>query len=207
VLTAGLFVIQPIARLWGRFAHGLTPWRARRHGNPGQAAFLPRASFTHTVWSETWHGVPEWLEMLRSRFCSLGALATAAGAWDGWDYEIRGGLFTGARVRLVLEEHGAGRQLLRWRVWPRIAPALSIAAAVLATLALGAAENRAWTTAGVLGACFVLGALEVTAECGRAMGLARAALENLSETRTELHRLESPQPASASLPEVLGVGE
>src|SRR5260370_32182274 len=55
-LTAGLFVIQPLARLWGRFAHGLTPWRQR--GSAG--CRIPR-SLRHTTWSESWSAAPEWL--------------------------------------------------------------------------------------------------------------------------------------------------
>src|SRR5260370_20796202 len=53
-LTAGLFVIQPLARLWGRFAHGLTPWRQRGSAKRGM---LP--PFQHATWNESWRQAPE----------------------------------------------------------------------------------------------------------------------------------------------------
>src|SRR6185295_9115987 len=52
-----------------------------------------------------------------------------------------------ARVRLGVEEHSAGRQMLRWRMWPwPWTPAL-VAAGVLALLAAGALFDRAWLAA------------------------------------------------------------
>ena len=42
------------------------------------------------------------------------------GEFDRWDLEVRGGFFGCARLRLAVEEHGGGRQLARFRVWPRV---------------------------------------------------------------------------------------
>jgi hypothetical protein len=39
--------------------------------------------------------------------------------FDRWDLEVRGGIFGAARLRSAIEEHGGGRQLVRFRVWPR----------------------------------------------------------------------------------------
>jgi len=173
-LTAGLFVIQPMARLWGRFAHGLTPWRQR-----GSAKRFALRSFRHTAWSESWRAAPDWIEGLRSSLRSQGALAAAGGDCDRWDLQIRGGLFGAARIRLAVEEHGAGKQLLRWRAWPRQSLGFLIIAAVLAALALGAAADHAWTAASVLAGCVILMVLRVVLEGGRALGCARSALEHL----------------------------
>src|SRR3989449_11214564 len=49
VLTAALHLIQPIARLRGRFQEGLTPWRRRCRRRPG-----PLWPVTVAVWSEHW---------------------------------------------------------------------------------------------------------------------------------------------------------
>ena len=174
VPTAGLFIIQPMARLWGRFAHGLTPWR-RRSENCNST---PRA-FAHATWSETWRATSEWLEMLDANLRSMGAMARPGGEFDRWDIQIRGGLFSRVRLRLAVEEHGAGKQLLRWRIWPHLSPWILAIAAVLAALALGAALDGAAIAAGILGGCVLLMLLRVAVECSRAMGSARAALEDL----------------------------
>ncbi len=181
VPTAGLFAIQPLARLWGRFAHGLTPWRRR-----GSRNRLALRSFRHTTWSETWLPVPDWVERARTNLRSHGVPAAPGGACDRWDLEIRGGLFGSARIRLAVEEHGAGRQLLRWHVWPRVPAGALTAIATLAALALGAAAAHAWTAASVLGGCVMLVVMRVGIECSRALGSVRGALEDFSDQASRL---------------------
>ena len=117
--------------------------------------------------------------MLRSNFRSGGAIATGGGDFDHWDFHIRGGLFTAAFLRLAVEEHGGGKQLLRWRVWPHVSTGLLIASAILAALAFRAAKDHARIAAAALGGCVILVLLRAAVECARAMGAARGALENL----------------------------
>ena len=38
---------------------------------------------------------------------------------DRWDIQVRLGPLGSARLRVAVEEHGQGRQLVRYRVWPR----------------------------------------------------------------------------------------
>ena len=57
--TAGLHVLQPLARLAGRVGYKLTPWR--RHGAEGTALPWPR---TVKLWSESWRSQAEWLRRL-----------------------------------------------------------------------------------------------------------------------------------------------
>jgi O-antigen biosynthesis protein len=54
--------------------------------------------------------------MLRRR----GHVVIRGGDWDTWDLEIRTGLLGGVRVLMTHEEHGRGRQLVRFRLWPRV---------------------------------------------------------------------------------------
>jgi hypothetical protein len=68
---------------------------------------------------------------------------TGGGEFDHRDFRIRGGLFAAAVLQLAVEEHGAGKQLLRWRVWPRVSTGLLIASAILAVLAFRAAKDHA----------------------------------------------------------------
>src|SRR6476620_9019413 len=113
LLAMALHFTQPIVRLWGRIHHGLTPWRYR--GSRDWANPKPEVL---RLWSEKWRSSEDWLRTLEQSLASVSAVVTSGGAFDNWDLEIRGGLLGRVRVRLALEEHGAGRQLLRLRAWP-----------------------------------------------------------------------------------------
>jgi len=112
-LTTGLHLAQPLARLRGRLLNGLTPWR--RRGWQGLAWPGPR---DFSVWSETWRSSSDWLGDIEERLLESGAVVRQGGDFDSWDLEVRGGLFGSARLLHVIEEHGGGRQLVRFRVWP-----------------------------------------------------------------------------------------
>jgi hypothetical protein len=79
---------------------------------------------------------------------------------------------------MCVEDHGAGRQLLRFRIWPWPRPAAAWLLGIgPALLALIAALAGAWLAAGVLGAIAVLFSLRVARQSGAAMALV---LEKLS---------------------------
>src|SRR5262249_48113733 len=58
LLTGVLYILQPIARLWGRIAYGLSPWR--RHA----AGFRLPVPMNYAIWSENWQAPARWLEAL-----------------------------------------------------------------------------------------------------------------------------------------------
>ena len=113
-LTAALYLLQPPARLYGRIRGGLTPFR--RRGPRGLASPVPR---TLTSWSEEWVAAEERVRRLDAALREAGAIVVSGGDWDRWDLEVRGGLLGRARLRMAVEEHGAGKQLVRVRTWPR----------------------------------------------------------------------------------------
>jgi GT2 family glycosyltransferase len=102
---------QPIARLIGRRQHGLTPWRRRGRVSGGGTA-------PTQVWSESWRAPEAWVETFESALRAAGLVVRRGGATDDWDLEIRGGLQGALRARFAVEEHGAGRQLVRLRADP-----------------------------------------------------------------------------------------
>jgi len=126
-LTAFLYFSQPLARLWGRMKHGLTPWR--RRGVPELSFPKPRVL---TTWSETWHSPAELLGELQALLESRGAVAWHGGDFDSWDLEVRGGVFGAVRTRMAVEEHGSGRQLIRFRSWPSLSLHGVVSVAILA---------------------------------------------------------------------------
>jgi hypothetical protein len=159
-LTAFLHLLQPLARLCGRLRCGLTPWRQRGAAAP----LLPRPWSTF-IWSENWHASDEWLKSLEAALQAGGTTAVRGGDFDGWDLEARGGLVGAARTRMAVEEHGSGKQMVRFRSWPRCTPLGIAMAGVLAILGLGAVINRAWAAGTILGAMALLIALRMFQEC------------------------------------------
>jgi GT2 family glycosyltransferase len=170
-LTALLNVLQPAARLRGRIDHGLTPWR--RRGRGAIALPFPR---TLTVWTEHWLGAEDRLSIAEEGLRAAGVGLETGGEFDRWDLEARGGFFGCARLRLAVEEHGGGRQLARFRVWPRVAPLglLLILPFATASLVAGlAADPIAATVLGGVAALMILrlaeGACEATGSLRRAV--------------------------------------
>ena len=131
LLTTVLHLVQPAARLIGRIQHGLTPWRQRGQQPAGQT---PDAA--QELWSEQWRASESWIENIEQELRSTGNVTRRGGDYDDWDLELRGGLLGGVRGQVVVEEHGAGRQLVRTRVRPHLASAL--VPLLLATGLLGA---------------------------------------------------------------------
>jgi len=133
-LTSLLFGVQPFARLLGRLRNGLSPWRRRLP--PGAAWPRPR---TLQVWSEHWCEPAARVQQLQDALAARGSFVRSGGPFDRWDLELRTGPLGAARIRVVVEEHGQGRQLLRARTWPR-----SSGGGLLVVLALALLTAFAW---------------------------------------------------------------
>jgi GT2 family glycosyltransferase len=114
LVTAGLHLLQPLARLVGRVQHGLTPWRHR-----GRFPLrLPVPRTLAAVRKGRWEGPAEKLYSIETYLRASGALVRRGGDYDRWDLEVRGGLLAGARMLLAIEDHGPNTQLVRVRSWP-----------------------------------------------------------------------------------------
>jgi O-antigen biosynthesis protein len=146
-IVLALCALQPAARLWGRMHRGLTPWRRR---GPRVLA-LPRRRRTN-VWSEQWSPVEGWVERLHAALRDGPAQVIRGGDFDTWDLELRIGPLASGRVRVAVEEHGRGRQLVRLRMWPRCSPHAAAAAAVLIAVTVSAALQGALLAAALCGA-------------------------------------------------------
>ena len=169
-LTALLHLMQPLARLIGRLQHGLTPWRRA----PGE--WIAPRPFVRGAWRERWRPPEQWLSDIERRLRQAGAPVRAGGDYDRWDLETRRGLLGGARVRLALEEHGGGRQLARWRAWPRPSTAAVATVAALGALAVLALLDRGWVAAAALAALDGLLAWRIARDCGAALASLERAL-------------------------------
>ena len=192
-LTAALHLLQPLARLAGRIRGGLSPWRRRRR-EVAPAVPLPR---TISIWSETWQAAETMLLRIESTLKEESAAVRRGGPFDRWDFDVRGGSLGSTRLRLALEEHGFGRQLVRVRVWPRVGPI----AWVMATVAAGIAAAAVADGAIAIGAGFAVAAVLMVelaiSHCRCAMGLALLALAHQADApeKIAMGGLE-PLPAS-----------
>ena len=108
-----------------------------------------------------------------------GHVATLQIDFDAWDLAARCGTLGGARALLAIEEHGAGKQRVRWRLWAHASAAGVAAAAIFSALALGAALDQAWLAATALAAISAALAWRTAIDCGAALGALERALRRI----------------------------
>jgi hypothetical protein len=131
------------------------------------------------MWSETWRSATDRLQSLETALQSDGASVHRGGDYDRWDLEVRGGLFGSARTLMTVEEHGAGRQMIRFRSWPKCSTRALLLISLFAVLATGAALDHAWHSALVLGTIAILLTSRMIQECTETMATVLHALRHL----------------------------
>jgi glycosyltransferase involved in cell wall biosynthesis len=148
-----LHVIQPVARLYGRFRHGLTPWRTR--GIAFDSIFLfvfGKHVFTH--WSEKWRSAEDWLMDIESHLMDKKIRVSRGKDFDSYDLQVRSGLFSAGQGLLAIEEHGGGKQYLRFKCRTYYSLAGYFLTASLCALAIIAAVSGEWLVAAIFGLMF-----------------------------------------------------
>jgi len=170
-------VLQPLARLWGRLQHGLTPWRPRG----GARAVLPYRRHS-AYWTETWIEPHQRLCKLERGIAEEGLTVWRGNAYEAWDLEVIGGLLGSARVLMAVEDHGSGTQYVRLATWPRLSK-LGLVLGLGGTLiAVAAARSGQFAVAGVLVAVSVLLLGRTVLEAGRSLAtVLRVAREHETE--------------------------
>src|SRR5690606_25335974 len=138
--------------------------------------------FVH--WSEWWRPAHAWLGALEAELRAQGLLVLRGGAFDDWDLEVRAGRAGALRLRMALEEHGRGRQLVRVRTWPRRPPRRAAALLLLAGLAALAAVGGSWWAATAFGGTAVLALARAAWQRGAALAAVRRAVHGLESRRT-----------------------
>ena len=180
LVAAFLWFVQPLARLWGRMHYGLTPWR-----RPALSRFAAPWPRTGTVWSETWVSQTDRLQALEREFRLASIGVTRGPADERWDLQVRAGALGWVRLRLAVEEHGGGKQLIRYRVWPRWSAAGLVVGAALAGLTALMAIGHRPVELGVFTVLAAVLVLRMIVDLGATTGAVLFALE----------RHEEPQPS------------
>ena len=195
LITFFMHLQQPVARLIGRRKHGLTPWRRRGDASAAPAT-APIASATQ-VWSETWHASETWVERAEDALRSRGFIVARGGNTDEWDLDVRGGVLGSLRARFALEEHGAGKQLVRLHTRLRTPSLATGATAVCAVLALGAALGGAVVAATALGLAAALLVRRTQADQAHARAGWRGAVHELGRQDAVLPAATATAAATA----------
>jgi O-antigen biosynthesis protein len=176
LLTGVLHIVQPLARLWGRFAHGLTPWKRR-----GVHEWAGLHSRVLRVWSEKWKAPEEWLTSVEGLLRSEDVSVQRGGDYDTWDIQTRGGFAGIVRLKLAIEEHGGGKQMLLFRLEPSVTRMAGVAVILMSLISVLAYIDHSVQ----LSAVFVMGAVLVLyrmiTDCTVAAATVESALESLSE--------------------------
>jgi GT2 family glycosyltransferase len=151
LLVIWLHLVQPAARLLGRVQHGMGPWSWK-----GFTLMLPLPTVV-SVWATQWQAIESRLSTLESILKEAGPVIRG-GDFDRWDLSIPGGLFGTIRVIAMVEEHGRGKQLCRFRSWPKFPNvAIAVFLALIIAAGLGTVSHAAVAvgllalTAGVVG--------------------------------------------------------
>jgi O-antigen biosynthesis protein len=199
--VALLHLLQPMARLYGRLRHGLTPWRRATASD-----LLVPYRRSLALWTERWRAPEEWLRALEVALRAHRAPPRRGTEFDPWDLEVRANGLGGARLQLAVEEHGAGRQLWRYRIQPVYTRGTLFTICAVAVLAIGAGLEHVWIVAGGLGlaACAVT-ALLLRSSSGATGSLIDGVREVVAHfehcTNCALHDNGwTPQPSEAELP-------
>ncbi|HKZ87370.1 MAG TPA: glycosyltransferase [Anaerolineae bacterium] len=171
ILTACLYLIQPLARLRGRLRFGLTPWR--QHRVLGASLPWPRTS---AKWTEHGQASDKWLRTIETTLRADGAVVLRGGSYDRWDLEVKSGVLGAVRLLMAVEEHGSGRQLVRFRSWPRVSPGGFALTLLCSSLAFGAGLDRVQIVAAVFGLVSATLALRTLQECAAATAAVLRAL-------------------------------
>jgi GT2 family glycosyltransferase len=163
VMTALFHVLHPLARLWGRMrGRGFDP------PLPVRSWPWPRAL---DRWVERGEAPVQRLERLERTLRNDGIPVRRGGGWDRWDLEVVGGAFGATRLIVIVEDHGAGNQLVRFRWWPNASRNAVALVLVLGALSLAAVIDGAGPAAAILGAAAGALAVRVGRQCGLATAI------------------------------------
>ncbi|HZN37839.1 MAG TPA: glycosyltransferase [Planctomycetota bacterium] len=189
-ITAYLHLMQPVARLYGRLRYRSA---ARRQDSPPFAMPLPRSV---VVWFESWRSSEQHLMELRSLLSRAGHVVRVGGGFDAWDLQLAWGRGC-SRLLMAIEEHGQGRQLVRYRMWPKVGAVWILLLVGLPGIAIGAYSAGAWLAATASAAAAVVIAMRLLVESAAACSTLSYALRQLQA---------APSPAVAQ-PAVVGTEE
>ena len=166
----------------GRIKHGLTPWRNKsKQGKKFKLKLLPES---FSIWHEEWEDPNVTLRKLQEKLHQQGAIVSAGGDYDDWDLEVRGGLLGKTRLQMVTEEHGQGKQLKKFRLFPKISLIFFSFLILLGISSIISVFNQAWLFAIIQVSIFLISIMLAARECSSSQNII-AQVINSYETEGE----------------------
>lgn len=181
-LVAFIHLVQPVARLIGRLRFGLSLWRKRTVSGAGLRL---EGDGKSSLWSEEWRSANDWLGMLQTRLIAEKIPCHAGGDYDGWDLQVNGGVLGGARLKMAIEEHGAGKQMLKFRIRRRFGVVAVLLFSLFSLLVLAGVLDEVWLVSGVLASGAFLLAVRAMLESASAMSALSGAIEFMKQVSEE----------------------
>ena len=184
-----LHIIQPIARLFGRIVHGLTPWRIRgAKASMKNLTFIKPKTLIH--WSEAeWKSNETWLEEIEKNLIGMKARVKRGGDFDNWDIMTRNGLFSSAKGLLTIEEHGANKQYVKFRYWGKYSFSGLFLIASLIAITLAAVVDKSWVVTAVLSILTALVTLKYLLDSASVVNCIVSGFEGLSVNKEKESKL------------------
>jgi GT2 family glycosyltransferase len=179
-LTTLLHLFGPAARLAGRIAGRLTPWR---HRQAKATIPWPRTLMT---WTDRWAATSDRLAAIEATIRAQGIAVHRSGTFDRWDLEIRQGSLASVRLLMAVEENPGRTQVIRIRWWPRLSPLVAAATLLLAGLAAAAAMDGSPAGAIVLVAASLGVIANAIRQCATAAGVTMQTLRRQAMPATTL---------------------
>jgi len=179
LVSTFLHMIQPLARLMGRFQFNLTPWRRKVKG-----AFSLPVRKKLSIWCESWMNRDKRLELMESELKSKGTQVIRGGDFDLWDIRVQAGTFGGVKITMAAEDHAKRKQMLRFRITPYLSLLIKYVILFLMTIAIASALDRAWVFFGIFSSILLITILRSLLDLGTSFGIVIKTIkfqENLSE--------------------------
>jgi hypothetical protein len=114
-----------------------------------------------------------------------------------WDMEVRSGVVGPVRLRMGVEEHGGGKQLVLVRCWPRWTAWRLVLLAMVAALSVVCLLDQEWVPAAVIGAFALTMSLRKLHDQATAQASLSSALDSLQEELGPVHR-NTAQPIATA---------
>jgi GT2 family glycosyltransferase len=194
VLTTLLHLLQPLARLRGRFLSGLVPWRTRVRG---QGFAWPRTRRI-SLWREVGEAPELTLGRIEKRLAEAGAPVRRDDGYHEWDLEVEGGALGAARLRSCVEWHGGARQLVRFAVHPRFSGPAWVLAGCGTAVSAWALTDGAVAAAALLGSVVALVGVRSLWECGISVAVLTEAVHDSEAQRVGSGEFEDTTPLTTA---------
>ena len=120
-----------------------------------------------------------------------GVYVRRGGDYDRWDLEVRAGLLGFVRLLMAVEDHGAGNQFVRVRLWPKCSLLELLLPVLFASLSVAAALDNAWEASVILALLSLLLTIYSLRGCGSAVAAVLRSFQHSDAIHDE--QKENPQ--------------